>query len=39
VNIEYTDLINMTSSNTVDILYDIFESSTIAGLEYSELDE
>lgn len=44
VNIEYTDLINMnmTSSNlnnTVDILYDLFQTSTIAGLEASGLNE
>jgi len=42
VTIEYTDLINMTSSNlnnTVDILYDLFQSSTLAGLEVSKLDE
>jgi hypothetical protein len=42
VTIEYTDLINMTSSNlnnTVDILYDLFQSSTLAGFEVSKLDE
>lgn len=42
VTIEYTDLINMTSSNlnnTVDILYDLFQTSTIAGLEASGLNE